>query len=307
VKESDIEEKLACCHVTAADLAKLREEIKELAILAQKIDEEQTANQIEKLQNRIRDYLSHCNQCIRECQTKMANLRDISVFVADELQWLDETQIAITAPQSLPLHVHEVQKMLVKLSILEEESNQRAGHLESILENSEEQMENSFRLNSAESLKHIRKQLDYDFKNQRDLMNQALRARQTYAARLNSVSGQLGSAAARLDLIESDCNGFLMPDQDELKYSDREIDDVQSTLLDKFTEFEEASQCLSMAPSTNNAAIDRVKEAVIVIRQKAESIILQASGMKSEIHDAAAAWQSCEIVIGKFEEKVKKL
>ena len=82
---------------------------------------------------------------------------------------------------------------------------------------------------------------------------------------------------SRLDLIESDYNGFLMPDQDELKFTDREIDDVQSCLLDKFTEFEEASQCLSLAPSTNNMAQDRVKEALVVVRQKAEGIILQVN------------------------------
>ena len=164
---------------------------------------------------------------------------------------------------------------MVRLNMLDDESSQRAAHIESLLKNSTEKIEPHFRERSLEELKSIKEQLSKDFKDQKELMNQALKARQTYAERLNSVSGQLGSAAARLDLIESDYNGFLMPDQDELKFTDREIDDVQSCLLDKFTEFEEASQCLSLAPSTNNVAQDRVKEALVVVRQKAEGIILQ--------------------------------
>lgn len=305
VKECDIEEKLACCHVTAADLAKVRQEIKELEILSQKINDEQTSDEIRSLQDRLRDYGLQCNDAIRECQAKMASLRDLSVYINDELHWLKETQIAITAPQSLPLHVHEVQKLLVKLSMLDEESTQRGNQLEKLLKNNNEKIETDFRHAALSDLYKIQTQLEDDFNNQRELMTQALKARQTYAERLNSVSGQLGSAAARLDLIESDCNGFVMPDQDELKFTDREIDDVQSLLLDKFTEFEEASQCLSLAPSTNIATVDRVKEALIIIRQKAEGIILHASGMKSEIHDAAAAWQSCEMVIGEIREELQ--
>jgi len=305
LKETDIEEKLACCHVTAADLAKVRQEIKELEILSQKIDDTRHNGEIEALQNRLRDFTLQCNDAIRECQTKMASLRDLSVFINDELHWLKETKIAITAPQSLPLHVHEVQKLLVKLNMLDDEATQRADALDKLLKNNDEKIQSDFRQAAVSDLDKIRNQLRNDFDSQKELMTQALKARQTYAERLNSVSGQLGSAAARLDLIESDCNGFVMPDQDELKFTDREIDDVQSLLLDKFTEFEAASQCLSLAPSTNVAAIDRVKEALVIIRQKAEGIILHASGMKSEIHDAAAAWQSCEMVIGEIREELQ--
>ena len=51
--------------------------------------------------------------------------------------------------------------------------------------------------------------------------------------------------------------------------------------------------------------MDKVKEAVLHIRQKADSIILQASGMKSEIHDAAAAWKSCENVISEIRDELQ--
>ena len=48
-----------------------------------------------------------------------------------------------------------------------------------------------------------------------------------------------------------------MPDQEELKFTDKEIDEVRLTLIDKFSEFEEASQCLSMSTMTNHAAMDK--------------------------------------------------
>ena len=99
-KECEIEEKLACCHVTAADLAKVRQEIKEMEILSRKISDNAPAADIAKLQSRLQTYTAQCNECITECQAKMAGLRDLTVFVNDELQWLRETQIAITAPQS---------------------------------------------------------------------------------------------------------------------------------------------------------------------------------------------------------------
>ena len=93
--------------------------------------------------------------------------------------------------------MHEVQQLVVRLNMLDDESAQRAAHLEGLLKNSGEKIEPHFRDRSLEELRLIKEQLAKDFKDQKDLMSQALKARQTYAERLNSVSGQLGSAAAR--------------------------------------------------------------------------------------------------------------
>ena len=74
------------------------------------------------------------------------------------------------------------------------------------------------------------------------------------------------------DLIESDCHGFKMPDQEELKFTDKEIDEVRSTLIDKFSEFEEASQCLSMSTMTNHAAMDKEQFYILITKQSTFSI-----------------------------------
>ena len=96
LKESEIEEKLAYCHVTAADVAKIRHQIKELEILSQKINDEKLRPDIEALQDRLANISAQCHDVIRQCQAKMAQLRDLTVFVRDELNWLKESQIAIT-------------------------------------------------------------------------------------------------------------------------------------------------------------------------------------------------------------------
>jgi len=304
-KEDEIEKKLACCHVTIADLARLRQDLKEIAILAQKLGDQEPAR-INQIGEKVGRNMAEYNAIIRECQTKLAGLRDFSSIIATELKWLRETQIAITAPQSLPLQVSEVQKMIVRLNLLEDETLSRIEHLEKILEVEEdERIPDDERDNARKSLETLKPSLLNDFDSQKKLMTEALSARQTYAERLKTVSGQLGSASARLDLIESDCNGFVMPDPDELKFTDQELEDVQSVLIDKLNEFEAASQCLSLSPSTNHLAQDRVKEAIVVIRQKANHLLSQASGMKSDISDAAAAWQSCEKVINEIREELK--
>ena len=98
----------------------------------------------------------------------------------------------------MPLHVHEVQKLLTKLTQLESESKIKIDDLEKTLSNEDEKMSESERDEAKAALAEIKEKLLNDFSSQKELMNQALNARKTYAARLNSVSGQLGSAAARL-------------------------------------------------------------------------------------------------------------
>ena len=244
-----------------ADLGKVKMEIRELEVISQQIADERLENDIAKLSQRCSSLCREVNETIRNCTVKLGSLRNSSIFVNEQLAWLQETQIAITAPHSLPLHVHEVQKLLTKLNQLENESKIKIEELEAILANPDEKMSKAERDQARSDLLAVKERLLEDFKVQKELMHQALSARKTYAARLNSVSGQLGSAAARLDLIESDCHGFKMPDQEELKFTDREIDEVRSTLLDKFSEFEEASQCLSMSTLTNHAGQGLIRSA----------------------------------------------
>ena len=113
LKESEIEEKLAYCHVTAADVAKIRQQIKELEILSQKINDEELRPDIEALQDRLANISGQCQDVIRQCQAKMAQLRDLTVFVRDELNWLKESQIAITG-RILNENLEKSNKKLIK-------------------------------------------------------------------------------------------------------------------------------------------------------------------------------------------------
>lgn len=120
--EREIEEKLACCHVTASDLAKVKGEIRELEVLSQQIGDPTLEAELEHLATRCNSLTQEVNATIHDCTSRLGILRDSSLFVHEQLAWLAETQIAITAPHSLPLHVHEVQKLLTRLNMLEDES-----------------------------------------------------------------------------------------------------------------------------------------------------------------------------------------
>ena len=96
IAENELLQKMACCHVTIADLGQVKMEIRELEIIAQQIGDEKLEIDISKLSAKCAHLAREVNETIRNCTVKLGLLKNSSVFVNEELAWLHETQIAIT-------------------------------------------------------------------------------------------------------------------------------------------------------------------------------------------------------------------
>ena len=134
-------------------------EIRELEIIAQQIGDEKLEIDICQLSGKCAHLSREVNETIRNCSVKLGMLKNSTLFVNEQLAWLHETQIAITAPHSLPLHVHEVQKLMTKLAQLETESNMKIDELQSTLSNSDEKMTQAEREQAQRQLDDIDQKL----------------------------------------------------------------------------------------------------------------------------------------------------